>query len=104
MSNTYETFFNIIRVPAGKEEETLAAWQAISDYMEAAPGCIATKLHRNRQDPHRLINYARFTDMPAFMQLTQDSEFTRLSQVLTDLGVEREAGVFDVLSSFGEID
>lgn len=95
------TFFNIIRVPDGKAGKTLAAWRAISDLMERSEGCLSTKLHQNRQTPSLLINYARFSDTESFFRLSQTTAFLELSQRLTDLGVEREAGVYDVLHSFG---
>ena len=74
----------------------------ISDYMENSEGCLSTKLHRNRRDPRMLINYAKFRSMDDFMALTQTDRFQTLSQKLTVLGVERVAGTYDVVHSFGE--
>jgi quinol monooxygenase YgiN len=98
--STPVTFFNIIRVPEGKESETLAVWKEISDLMEASSSCLSTKLHRNRRNPHLLINYAQFTSTEAFIELSKIEQFRVLSKLLTDLGVEREAGVYDVISTF----
>ena len=100
--DNYETFFNIITIPKGKEDETIDIWTQISNFMEKSEGCISTKLHRNRRDPNLLINYAKFRNMDDFMALTTAEEFKSLSQQLTDLGVERVAGVYDVLHSFDE--
>ena len=70
--------------------------------MENSEGCLSTKLHRNRRDPRMLINYAKFRSMDDFMALTQTDRFQTLSQKLTVLGVERVAGTYDVVHSFGE--
>ncbi len=99
---SYETFFNIIRAPEGKEEEVLKAWKAISDLMEALPGCLSTKLHRSRNKPRLFINYARFSSEEAFLASVRSEDFQKLSKVLSELGVEREAGLYDVVHSFGQ--
>ncbi len=93
-------FFNIIRIPAGKETEVLEVWIKISNYMEASEGCVSTRLHRNLKTPSLLINNACFTSMEAFVELTKKDEFQALSQQLSDLGVEREAGVYEVVHAF----
>lgn len=93
-------FFNIIRLPEGKEEEAMAAWKEISDLMEAQPSCLSTRLHRNKRNPSLLINNAIYTSEEEFLSIVKSPEFQALSQVLTDLGVEREAGVYEVISSF----
>jgi quinol monooxygenase YgiN len=48
-----------------------------------------------------LINQGRYTTQEAFLASVQNPEFQRLSQKLTDLGVERTAGLYDSVQSFG---
>ncbi len=48
-----------------------------------------------------LINHGRYADVEAFMAAVQSPEFQALSQKLTDLGVERTAGLYDTVRSFG---
>jgi len=49
-----------------------------------------------------LINQGRYTTQEAFLASVQNPEFQRLSQKLTDLGVERTAGLYDSVQPFGE--
>lgn len=100
--NEYETFFNIITLPEENQDEAISVWRAISDLLEKSDGCLSTKLHRNRQNQRLLINYAKFKSMDAFKALSATPEFEELSNRLTELGVERTAGTYDVLHSFGE--
>ena len=100
MSETH-VFFNVIQFPEGKEDEAFAAWVAIGEYMEKQEGFIGSTLYRNRRDPRMLINQGRYTTQEAFLASVQNPEFQRLSQKLTDLGVERTAGLYDSVQSFG---
>lgn len=95
-------FFNIIRLPEGKETEVLEVWKKISDFMEASEGCISTRLHRNLDNPRLLINNAHFADVASFVNLTNQPEFLELSAQLTELGVEREAGIYEVIHTFSK--
>ena len=47
-----------------------------------------------------LINKGRYESPEAFLECVQNPEFVRLSQVLTDLGVERTAGLYDAVEEF----
>lgn len=94
------TFFNIIRIPQDKTAEAFAVWKQISDLMEASDGCISTKLHRSQRDSTRYINYAIHPSEQAFIQVSKAPEFQQLSKQLVDLGVEREASLYDVVHAF----
>jgi quinol monooxygenase YgiN len=96
-----EIFINIITVPEGREEETLEAWRAISDLMEASEHCLSTKLHQHRKNPRLLVNYAIHPSMEAFLEISRSPEFIALSARLTELGVERVPGVYDIIHGFG---
>lgn len=96
------TFFNIIRIPENKTREAFLVWKQISDFMESSDDCVSTKLHQSRRDPTRYINYAIHPSEEAFARASQSEEFQRLSKQLIELGVEREASLYDVVHSFEE--
>ena len=95
------TFFNVITLPEGDEAAALEAWAAIGVFMEAQDGFLGSTLYRNRQNPKMLINKGRYTSEESFLACVRNPEFQKLSQVLTDLGVERTAGLYDESRSFG---
>jgi quinol monooxygenase YgiN len=101
---TIHTFFNVITFPEDKVDEAFAAWQAIGEYMEKQEGFLGSMLYRNRRNPLMLINHGRYTTEEAFLASVQNQEFQALSQKLTDLGVERAAGLYDEVQSFGQED
>ncbi len=96
------TFFNVITFPDGDDSAAFKAWQAIGKFMTQQPGFVGSTLYRNRRDPKMLINKGRYESQEAFMACIQNAEFQQLSQVLTDLGVERIAGLYDEVEEFGE--
>ncbi len=96
------TFFNLITLPEGKEEESFLAWQAVGRFMEGQPGFIGSTLYRDRRAPRMLINHGAYTDVESFVRVLRSPEFETLSQKLTDLGVLRDAGLYDEVESFGD--
>mgnify|MGYP000542498689 FL=1 len=99
---TIHTFFNVITFPDGDDAAAFQAWQAIGKFMEQQPGFLGSTLYRNRRNPKMLINKGRYESQEAFMECVQNKEFQRLSEVLTDLGVERTAGLYDEVEEFGQ--
>jgi len=99
--STHCTFFNVITIAEGKEEATLAAWAAVGDFMEKQEGFLGSMLYRNMRDPHILINHGRYTSEKSFMACIKNDEFQRLSQVLTELGAKRTAGLYEQVKAFG---
>lgn len=99
---TVHTFFNVITFPEGNDTAAFKAWQAIGNFMMKQPGFIGSTLYKNRRNPKMLINKGRYESQEAFLACVQNPEFQQLSQVLTDLGVERTAGLYDEVESFGE--
>ncbi len=97
----HHTFFNVITLPEGKEDEAIVAWKAVGDFMEGQEGFLGSMLYRNRQESRTLINHGRFTDADSFLACVRNKEFQRLSQALTDLGVKRIAGLYDQVQAFG---
>ncbi len=66
-----------------------------------AHNALGSTLYRNRQNPKMLINKGRYDSEGAFMASVRNPEFQALSQKLTDLGVERIAGLYDTVRDFG---
>ena len=100
----HHTFFNIILLPEDKKDEAFAAWKAVGEYMQDQPGFLGSMLYRSRRNPLRLINLGRYTDVDSFLACVQDPEFQRRSRVLSELGVEREADLYDEVHAFGGAD
>ncbi len=94
-------FFNVITLPEGDDAPALEAWAAVGVWMEQQEGFLGSTLYRNRVNPKMLINKGRFSTQEAFMASVQNPEFQALSQTLTDLGVERVAGLYDTVRDFG---
>jgi heme-degrading monooxygenase HmoA len=98
---TEHTFFNVITLPEGDDAPALEAWAAVGVWMERQPGFLGSTLYRNRQNPNMLINKGRYESEDAFMASVRNPEFQALSQKLTDLGVDRIAGLYDTVRDFG---
>ncbi len=96
------TFFNVITFPEGKEEQAFAAWQAVGRFMEQQDGFIGSTLYKNQRNPLMFINHGLYETQESFMASVRNPEFQALSQKLTDLGVERVAGLYDTVESFGK--
>ena len=94
------TFFNVINFPEGKEDEAFAAWQAIGRFMETQKGFLGSTLYRNRRNPLMFINRGSYESEDSFLACVKSGEFQKLSAKLTELGVERIAGLYDELESF----
>lgn len=97
----YRTFFNVITLPEGKEDEAFEAWKAVGRYMETQEGFVGSTLYRNQRNPRMLINHGTYVSTETFLASVKSKEFEALSQKLTDLGVERIAGLYDAVHSFG---
>jgi len=98
---TRHTFYNVITLPEGDETEALAAWAAVGEFMEIQPGFIGSTLYRNKMNPKMLINKGLYETEESFVACVKSEEFQRLLQKLTDLGVERIAGLYDEVRVFG---
>jgi heme-degrading monooxygenase HmoA len=58
---------NIFDVPAGDEDEFMAAWEKSRDYLSALPAHIETALHQSLQDARfRFVNVAHWTSEDEF--------------------------------------
>jgi len=94
-------FFNVITLPEGDETEALQAWAAVGEFMVKQPGFLGSTLYRNRSNPKMLINKGRYDSEEAFISSVKSEDIQQLSQKLTDLGVQRTAGLYDEVKEFG---
>jgi heme oxygenase (mycobilin-producing) len=61
------TLINIFEVPAGDEDEFIAAWEKTRDYLMVLPAHIETALHQSVHDTQfRFVNVARWTSEDEF--------------------------------------
>jgi heme-degrading monooxygenase HmoA len=97
------TFFNVITLPEGDDTEALKAWAAVGEFMEKQPGFIGSTLYRNQMADRTLINKGLYETKESFMDCVKNPEFQKLSQVLSDLDVERLAGLYDKVKADGAI-
>lgn len=66
------TLINVFTVPAGKEAEALAFWDAGAEFLRSQPGYVSTALHRAILPGARfsLINVAKWESVDAFQKAT----------------------------------
>jgi heme-degrading monooxygenase HmoA len=61
------TLINIFEVPAGDEDEFIAAWEKTRDYLMTLPAHIDTALHQSLHDARfRFVNIAHWTSEDEF--------------------------------------
>jgi len=61
------TLINIFEVPAGDEDEFIAAWERTRDYLKTFSAHIETALHQSRHDTQfRFVNIAQWTSEDEF--------------------------------------
>jgi heme oxygenase (mycobilin-producing) len=61
------TLINIFEVPAGDEDEFIAAWEKTRDYLKNLPSHIETALHQSLHDERfRFVNIAQWTSEDEF--------------------------------------
>ena len=61
------TLINIFEVPAGDEDEFIAAWEKTRDYLMKLPAHIETALHQSLSDARfRFVNIAQWTSEEEF--------------------------------------
>jgi heme-degrading monooxygenase HmoA len=61
------TLINIFEVPAGDEDQFIAAWEKTRDYLKTFPAHIETALHQSLHDTQfRFVNIAHWTSEDEF--------------------------------------
>jgi len=77
------TLINIFEVPAGDEDEFIAAWEKTRDYLMKLPAHIETALHQSLHDGRfRFVNIAQWTSEDEFNDAIRSQEFR---EAATDL-------------------
>lgn len=73
---------NPFEVPEGKEEEALAFWERVANYMKGQPGFISTRLHRAIVPWARFyyINVAEWQSAEDFDAAINNQEFKDLTE------------------------
>jgi heme-degrading monooxygenase HmoA len=70
------TLINIFEVPAGDEDEFIAAWEKARDYLKASPAHIGTALHQSLHDERfRFVNIAHWTSEEEFNAAVRSQGF-----------------------------
>jgi heme-degrading monooxygenase HmoA len=72
-------FVNCFEVPQGREDDFLALWRQVNDYMAAKPGYAGHRLHRSLapEAKFRFVNYAEW-ETPAHWRAAHDEGFRQL--------------------------
>ena len=72
---------NPFEVPAGREDECLAYWDGVADYMRRQPGFVSTRLHRAIAPDacFAFINVAEWETPAHFQRAVASEEFRRLA-------------------------
>jgi heme-degrading monooxygenase HmoA len=78
MSNAI--LINPFEVSQGKEEECLAFWEKVAEYMRRQPGFISTKLHEATTPGAKFhfINIAEWESPEHFQKAVENTEFQKL--------------------------
>jgi heme-degrading monooxygenase HmoA len=72
---------NPFEVPAGREDECLAMWERVAEYMRRQPGFVSTRLHRAIAPGARFafVNVAEWETPADFQRAIEGEEFQRLT-------------------------
>lgn len=83
------TLINVFEVPAGRQEEVIAAWEKARDFLKGEPGYITTALHQAIAPDARfaLINVARWESPEAFAKATRRMGEAGIFPKIDGLGV-----------------
>ena len=78
---------NPFEVPKGKEDEALAFWEEVADYMRKQPGFISTQLHRAIVPWARfqLVNVTAWSSVAHFEAAINSEEFKNLTDPYMDI-------------------
>ena len=73
----YTVLINTFEVPAEREDEFLANWQRVADYVATQPGYVSTRLHRalSPDSRFRFVNVAEYESPKHFQDIAASAEF-----------------------------
>jgi heme oxygenase (mycobilin-producing) len=75
------TLINPFEISKGKEDEALAFWKKVAEYMMKQPGFISTRLHRALVPWARfhLVNIAEWQSVEHFEAVANSEEFKQMA-------------------------
>lgn len=91
------TLINVFTVPAGKEDEAIAFWDASAKFLEKQPGYISTALHKTilPDAKYLLVNVAKWESAKVFRDATAAMRAT--SGIKPVPGVKFDASLYSVI-------
>ncbi len=94
------TLINPFEVPEGKEEEALAFWDTVADFMRKQPGFISTRLHKAIVPwaRFRLINVAEWRSKEDFEAVISSDTFKQLTEPYMEI-FPHFPGLYEVIRS-----
>ncbi len=89
---------NAFEVPDDKQEEALAFWERVADFMRKQPGFISTRLHRAVVPWARfhLINIAEWQTAEHFEAAINSEEFKNLTEPYNEV-FPHYPGLYEVI-------
>ena len=92
------TLINAFEVADDKQEEALAFWERVADFMRKQPGFISTRLHRAVVPWARfhLINIAEWQTAENFEAAINSEEFKRLTEPYAEV-FPHYPGLYEVI-------
>lgn len=95
------TLINPFEVPEGKEEEALAFWERVADFMRKQPGFVSTRLHKATVPWARfhLINVAEWQSAEDFQAAINTEEFNALTEPYMEV-FPHFPGLYEVVRSY----
>lgn len=95
-------FFNSFEIPEGREDEFLAAWKRVNEYMAAKPGYVSHQLHRsvNPEARFRFVNFVVWESVELWAD-AHDAGFRELVSGPEWSDFRSIPGLFEVVHSGG---
>ncbi len=95
------TLINPFEVPEGKEEEALAFWERVAEFMRKQPGFVSTRLHKATVSWARfqLINVAEWQSADDFQAAINSEGFKALTEPYME-AFPHFPGLYEAVRSF----
>ncbi|MDJ0105513.1 antibiotic biosynthesis monooxygenase family protein [Rhodococcus erythropolis] len=78
------TLLDMLIAPAGKREETLAAWTEHAKILRRHPGLISVQMHRGSSESETLVNIAVWESAQALLDGVQSDEFAKANELFPE--------------------
>lgn len=89
---------NCFEMPAGREEDFLAAFGQMNAHMAARPGFVGNWLHRSltADARYRFVNYVEW-ESPAHLRAARDDRFDQLRAAVLAVGVTSDHALYEIV-------